>query len=320
MDDITYNLLKRMALEKIQLITLKEFEDEDLLEAKKNRTWAEYCWTCTASLILFLFKKYPELEIMTYLDADLYFFNDPKPFFDEFNNSSIFITKNNLAPEYKRLSVYGKYSVQFNIFRNNEDSLKALNWWRKKTINWCRSRSRNLFHFMQKKKQNMQGGDQIYLENWPLKFKNVQVLKNEKLCLAPFNISQYPIFLKNNTIHIEDSVLIFYHFHSFEINEKNNFTLADGAYKITKKVRELIYFPYINEIKNIMKEVKEIEPDFNYGIIKKSFKQKTLYLMKKTLYSFYRLRLKLEKNKIYERSNFSRGFWDKDASRNQSHK
>jgi len=293
MDDVTYNLLSKMALENIELIPLKEFEDPELLKLKNTRTFGEYCWTCTASLLLFLLKKYPNLEMVTYLDADLYFFNNPKPFFDEFKNNSIFITKNDLSLEYKRLSVYGKYNVQFNIFRNDEEGLNALNWWRKKTINWCCSRSRGIFYKRDGEK-NMQGGDQIYLEDWPSRFRNVYVLKNKKLCLAPFNISQYHIFLKNNTIYVEDTKLVFYHFHSFEINGWNKFTLADGAYKITKEVCSLIYSPYINEIKNVMERVYTIEPDFNYGIIKRSFKKKIIYLAKKNLYNFYRFKLKFK--------------------------
>jgi len=288
MDDITYNLLNKMALEKIKLISLKEFEDQSLLKAKEDRTWAEYCWTCTASLILFLLKKYPNLEMMTYLDADLYFFNDPKPFFDEFDNHSIFITKNNLSPEYRRLSVYGKYSVQFNIFRNNKEALRALEWWRKKTINWCRSRSRGMFNIFKKVEKNMQGGDQIYLDDWLFRFKDVYVLKNQKFCLAPFNISKYHIFLKNNTVYAEDTKLIFYHFHSFEINGINNFTLSDGAYKIDQQLIKLIYLPYIEEIKSTMKYVAEFDVNFKYGIIRKNIRRKFIFFIKKLFYTYYR--------------------------------
>jgi hypothetical protein len=288
MDDITYNLLHKMALENVELISLKEFEDPELLKIKNTRTWAEYCWTCTASLILFLLKKYSDLDTMTYLDADMFFYNSPKPFFDEFNGNSIFITENDFSQEYKRLSIYGKYNVQFNIFRNNEEGLEALEWWRKKTIDWCYSRSRGLFLWTNKNK-NMQGGDQIYLNDWPTRFKKVYVLQNKKLCLGPLNTTKYHIFSKNNTIYVEDTKLIFYHFHSFEINGLNKFTLADGAYKINQSSKELIYRPYIEEIKSIIQYVAKFDFNFKYGIIKRSIGKKVKFFVKKIFYNYLRL-------------------------------
>jgi len=287
MDDVTYDLLRKMALENVELISLRGFEDPELLKIKNTRTWAEYCWTCTASLILFLLKKYPDLEMMTYLDADLFFYNSPKPFFDEFNDNSIFITEYDYSREYKRLSIYGKYNVQFNIFRNNEEGLKALEWWRKKTIDWCYSRSRGLFLWINKNK-NMQGGDQIYLNDWPTRFKEVYVLQNKKLCLGPLSASKYYIFLKDNIIYVEDTKLIFYHFHSFEINDMDKFTLADGAYKINKPSRGLIYSPYIEEIKSIIQYVAKFDPNFKYGIIRTNIKKRIRFSVKKIFYNYYR--------------------------------
>ena len=283
MDDVTYSLLHKMNLESVELVPLKEFEDEELLKIKNTRTWAEYCWTCTASLILFLLKKYPDLEMMTYLDADLYFFSGPDPIFQEFGEDNIFITEHNPSPELIRLLVYGKYNVQFVIFRNNNEGLKALRWWREKTIERC---------FSRKFGKNMQGGDQIYLNDWTTRFEKVHVLKNVKLCLAPWNVNKYNIIMKDGNIYIDDTKLVFYHFHSFEINGLNKFTLADGAYKITKNARAFIYKPYIEEIQKIMKELFKLNNNFKYGIIERSLKKKIIGFLKKYLYNFYRLKLK----------------------------
>lgn len=289
MDDIAYNLLQKMDLGKVELISLEEFEDPELAKIKNTRTLAEYCWTCTASLILFLLKKYPTLEMMTYLDADLYFFSNPKPFFDEFDGNSIFIMENDSGPEYKRLSVYGKYNVQFNIFRNDSEGLRALEWWRKKTIEWCYSRSRNLFSLYKKGERSMQGGDQIYLEDWPTRFKKVHILQNKKLCLTPLNISRYCIFTKDDTIYVGDTKLVFYHYHSFEINGWNRFTLANGAYKIDRHSKKLIYLPYIKEIQSAIIFVSCFDNNFKYGIIKTNIRKKATYWGKKLLYTYYRL-------------------------------
>jgi len=72
-DDICYNKLNELKLLNVTVISLKEFEDEELLKVKSTRTIAEYCWTSTPATILYCIEKY-ELESCTYLDADLYFF------------------------------------------------------------------------------------------------------------------------------------------------------------------------------------------------------------------------------------------------------
>jgi len=280
MDDITYNLLQKMALDNAELISLREFEDPALAQAKTTRTWAEYCWTCTASLVLFLLKKYPHLEMMTYLDADLFFYNSPESIFEEFGEKSIFITEHNPSKEFQRLLIYGIYNVQFVMFRNDNNGLQALEWWRDKTIKKCYSRRRG---------KNMQGGDQIYLNDWPTRFENVHVLQNKRLCLAPWNVNKYQITSQNNTIYVDNKEkLVFFHFHSLEINNENKFILADGAYRINKNVQKLIYQPYIETLKREIRLVKSLDPSFKYGYSKRTIKKYIKYWIKKLIYTRYR--------------------------------
>ena len=60
MDDKCCEILKSMALSNVVVISLEEFEDEELLEIKAQRSRAEYFWTCTASLIDYVFETYRE--------------------------------------------------------------------------------------------------------------------------------------------------------------------------------------------------------------------------------------------------------------------
>src|SRR5215813_5304237 len=76
MDRVCYNALSQIKLPNVRLIALDEFEaaDRELLIAKKNRTLIEYYFTCTPSLPLFIFDASREVDCITYLDADLFFF------------------------------------------------------------------------------------------------------------------------------------------------------------------------------------------------------------------------------------------------------
>jgi len=302
-DEITYNLLSKMNLSNVKLITLQELEreDTDLLSIKNTRTHAEYLWTTKASLALILFKTYPRLQSLAYLDADLYFFSNPQPLFDELNGDFILITKSDLSPEYKRLLSQAPYNTQFIIFKNHPESIKVLEWWRKKLIERCYGRPSSLLFWRNYKNQNMQGADQIYLKDWLTRFKGIHVLQNNKLCLGPWNANKYYISLKDNVIYAEDIKLILYHFHSFEINNANRFTLVDGAYRINKSVKELIYRPYIAEIKSILEDIKKLDPNFHYGIIKKTLKKRMRFFAKRIFYDYYRFLNLFSKNINYKK-------------------
>jgi hypothetical protein len=50
-DNLAYDILTKLKLEYATVISLKEFENADLLRIKSSRTRAEYCWTSTSSVV-----------------------------------------------------------------------------------------------------------------------------------------------------------------------------------------------------------------------------------------------------------------------------
>ena len=63
-----YSVLQALQLENVTVISLSEFEDEELLRVKPARTRAEYCWTCSSSTILYVLNHY-SVDHCTYLDS-----------------------------------------------------------------------------------------------------------------------------------------------------------------------------------------------------------------------------------------------------------
>ena len=129
----SYKLLKKLNLISVTIISLYEFEDKELLEAKKDRTVEEYCWTCTPSVIKYCIENF-NLNSCTYLDADLYFFSNPDVLIKEMGNKSILITEHRYSPQYKSGIINGIYNVQFLTFKNDINGMKALKWWRDSCI------------------------------------------------------------------------------------------------------------------------------------------------------------------------------------------
>src|SRR5688500_7955422 len=81
-NDDCYHYLKNSGIAHITPISLQEFEDEELLKVKPTRSAAEYCWTCTPSVILFCIQKF-DIPSCTYADSDMIFYKDPQVLLDE---------------------------------------------------------------------------------------------------------------------------------------------------------------------------------------------------------------------------------------------
>lgn len=246
-DDKCFTILNTLNLENVTVISLNEFEDNELLGVKEGRTKGEYCWTCTSSTILYLFKKY-NVEMCTYIDADLYFYSNPEILLKEIGNKSVIITEHRFSPEYDISETYGKYCVQFITFKNNEKGLSILKWWRNACIEWCFARE-----------EEGKYGDQKYLDDWTEKFEDVHVLEHPGGGLAPWNIQQYAVFSENNKLFIrkkDDSKkyeVVFYHFHTTKFNENIELFIYHKYYKILKNVKILIYKPYLQNLKKVMR-------------------------------------------------------------------
>lgn len=257
MDDMAFDLLERIDLPNVRLLALSEFEDEELLAAKKTRTATEYYWTCTPSLPLYLLDHHPSLESITYLDADMYFFSDPAPAYDELGDGSISLIEHRYAPAWEHLQEpSGIYCVQFMIFRNDERARTALRWWRDRCNEWC-------YHHVEDGKM----GDQKYLDDWPKRFEGVVVVQHEGVGLAPWNLAKYKVTKRDGRLLVDGRPLVVYHYHSFAIcGGGRSFVPAYAEYSIGKADAKLLYAPYINAIKDAMARLRQIEPGYAFGI------------------------------------------------------
>lgn len=278
-DDATHNVLNKLNLKHATIISLKEFEDRELLSVKSDRTIAEYCWTATPATIYYVIKNY-NVESCTYLDADVYFYLSPKVIFDELGDNSILITEHRYSPEHKKeIKISGKYCVQFITFKNDKYGMEALTWWKNQCIIWCYDRH-----------EGGKFGDQMYLDDWTTRFEKVHVLQHLGGGLAGWNISQYDFFRsKGNLYGIEKKSkvqfdVVFYHFHYLKFFSNGKMDL--GPRIISNEVKEIFYKPYLKELEEIKEKVLAIDPNINpHGISVKAYSWRTplSYLKKKVL-------------------------------------
>lgn len=256
-DDTTTEVLNKLNLKHVTLITLTEFEDEILLEAKKNRSAKEYCWTCTPSTILFCLKK--NIPHCIYIDADLYFWSSPQAIIDEIPESkSVLITEHNYSPEHDQSQTSGRFCVQFMYFKNTTDGLEVANWWRNACNEWCYARF-----------EDGKFGDQKYLDSWPDTFKQVYIMKNEGAGIAPWNVQKYYFKYSNNKLIAENIAtkkqwpIIFYHFHFLRNGKNNNYFISPKRYTLSLEAIKLVYSEYIQQLNEQYKKLSQFKLNFN---------------------------------------------------------
>lgn len=245
MDNTTFEILEKLHLPDLHPISLEEFErnDELLLSAKQNRSKIEYYFTCTPSLPLYILYNCNEVNLITYLDADLFFFSDPAPLFIEMNHKSICIINHRFPERLKHLESYGIYNVGWLSFRKDKTGMECLNWWRNLCLEWCYDRV-----------EEDRFADQKYLDRFPERYGNNIILQHKGANVAPWNIENHILNKKGTTVYVGDHPLLFFHFQGFKQVISWVFDWGLGRYgvKMSETMMNYIYIPYIRVLKKTL--------------------------------------------------------------------
>lgn len=237
LDEECFDALDRLGHPHIRPIALAAFEagDTELLRAKQNRSRVEYYFTCTPSWPLFILNHFQEVDLITYVDADLYFFADPAPLFEEMGNHSIAIIGHRF-PEGIEVDDAGIYNVGWLSFRRSQEAFDCLNWWRERCLEWCYFR-----------KEDGKYADQKYLDDWPTRFSGVAVLEHKGANLAPWNLTRYSLQLRGGKVWVDEQPLIFYHYHGLKQVGKMTYDFYLNEYRVRAEPLLLrrVYAPYI---------------------------------------------------------------------------
>lgn len=235
MDGLVEQHLQRLTLPHVSLILLQDVEDKRLLEVKPTRSRGEYCWTLTPFTPQFVFDRDPQVQRVTYLDADLFFFASPKILLDEFERSGkhVLVTEHAYDPRYERFGRAkrgGRFCVQFITFRRTPESSKILRWWQDRCLEWCYARV-----------EDGKFGDQKYLDLWPELFgPEVHILLQKEKTLAPWNVAYYEK-LRHGQV-----APVFYHFHGFRMLSQKELLLYSG-YRVGNAANHL-YEAFVNTL------------------------------------------------------------------------
>jgi hypothetical protein len=255
LDDETYRLLAKLQLDQVELVRLAELERADpaLVMTKPTRQTIEYYWTCGPAFLLYLLARHPQIETLTYLDADMFLFSDPTPVYDELGPGSILLVHHRWPPEAPRRGPTprpkGLYNVGLLVFRRTTSALTCLQVWRENCLEWCFDRI-----------EPGRFGDQKYLDDWPARFDGVVVSQHKGIGLAPWNLASYRYRYDDSTIWVNSDRLVLYHFQGLRALTPWLYDPAWRRYghriQPNAATRHRIYLPYIRELRAAQRHLR----------------------------------------------------------------
>lgn len=261
LDDDTFHMLAKLDLAGVEPIPLALFEKHDatLQACKANRTLVQYYWTLTPTLILRCLDLLPKDSVLTYVDADMFFFSSPAPLFEELGENDILIHRHNFSEDLKHLEAFGHYNVGLMIFRNSAEGRRVLTWWRAKCIEWCGDT------IEPDPEGGTRFGDQKYLERFETLSPNVGICQHPGAGVAPWNHTRFALTLHNGVPHVDGQPTIFYHYHSFTLLAPACALPTTKAYPYTLEVMQLFVAPYFTALREALAALRTVHPEFNHG-------------------------------------------------------
>lgn len=258
-------ILRNEDKENLIVISLQEFETEEMLRIKQERTMAEYCWTCSPLTIQYVLNTYHE-PICTYIDADMMFFSSPQRVFDEMKSKgcSVLIVPHRYATREEEKRAYdtvGAYCVEFNTFINNDNGRRVLKWWSDRCLEWCYYSVPGTTEWY---------GDQKYLNKFEELFDGVFVCTHYGVGIAPWNVklvlpedvSVYPPTIKVLSSG-EVFPIVIYHFESVAFLTKH--ILNVSSHMNSRELHKVTYDVYVEKIVAARKYIKQ---KYNFDIPK----------------------------------------------------
>jgi hypothetical protein len=257
MDEFSADALQRFDFPNLRVIRLHEIEDDELKAARSGRGIGEYCWTCTAPLILYVQDRHPPGKVVTYVDADIRFFSDPSAILAELGDRSIFIHEHDFAPGHAHLRAgAGRFNVGVAAFRNDEEGRACLQRWKAQCLAECVLDS-----------AAGKCGDQHYLDEWPSRYGGLVISKNPGVGRAPWNIMKHRVQVGPPAVTVDGQPLVFYHYHALRVLRPRfglKPTIMAQWYFFSNDVVRAIYHPYERELWRALNDLRS----FKFSLIK----------------------------------------------------
>jgi len=239
LDGTTAGTVLKLGDPDLPVLPLAELEanEPELATAKSNRSTVEYYFTLSPCWPQWLLRTHPNIEAITYLDADLLFWSTPEPFFAEIAavGASVAITAHRYPKALCSLEKWGRYNVAIQYFRRDEAGLAVLADWRARCLGWCYDRL-----------EPERFADQKYLDAWPARFGHaVHVVTHPGVNAAPWNWMGSEWARSEAGPTVDGRPLIFFHYAKFRPLNRAVWDSGQLEFAVMPRwLRVLLYEPY----------------------------------------------------------------------------
>lgn len=261
LDDFTVGVLREIGGTWMRVVPLAELEARDaaLLTAKANRTRVEYYFTLSPCWPQWLLTTQPDIDRITYVDADMFFFSSPAPIFQAMDeaHASVLITAHRFPTWLSHYEKHGKFNVGLQSFRSDDVGRACLDDWRERCLEWCYDRL-----------EPERYADQKYLDAWPQRWgAGLLVLDHPGVNLAPWNWLSQPIHaFHRGAVEVRGTALVLFHFARFR-PVRGTWWWQSGQIDygvMPRRLRHAIYGPYWRALAAARLEIRKVRPDFDF--------------------------------------------------------
>ncbi len=224
----------------VRVVPLAAFEarNPDVAAVKQQRSRAEYFFTCTGAWIHEVFELHPEIDVLTYLDADLCFFSSAEPIYEALGARAILITAHDPLARPDTASLYGRYNVGLLTFRNSAAGRACVRRWRDQCVAWCYDRL-----------EDGKFADQKYLDAWPEVYPG-------QVAVAPPGINAGPWSLRSGGLGVDAAgcplvdgrPLVAYHFQGVRLFSSRHYYVGYYFSFNPASVLQTLYEPYVRNL------------------------------------------------------------------------
>jgi hypothetical protein len=274
LDEAAIAMLRRLTEPGLHVVPLAELEagDPSLAAAKANRSRVEYYFTLSPCWPSWLLQSRPEIEAITYLDADLWFWSSPQPFFTEVAaaGASVGITAHRYPPALRSLEKWGRYNVGIQYFRRDAAGLAVLADWRARCLEWCHDRL-----------EPERFADQKYLDAWPTRFgKAVRVVTHPGVNVAPWNWVGHAWETEGETPTVDGQPLVFFHYAKFRPINRLVWDSGQLDFAVMpRRLRVALYEPYWRALRDAAERASSGGPALASRGVRSGFKKWLLRLL-----------------------------------------
>lgn len=253
LDDDTAAVLHDLMQPRLRVLKLAELlaADPELAAAQAGRPPNEFIFALTPCLTRHLLRAHPEIGLLTYLDADLFFFADPAPTHRELGDGSVLVVAHRYPAWHDDAARYGRFNVGVLLFRDDANGRACLDWWRARCLESC-SLAADGVHY----------GDQKYLDEWPRRFAGVVESQHPGVNVAPWNWARHHFALPADGVLVDSEPLIVFHFAQFRRVSEHWFDSGQLEYGIMPfRLRSRLYGEYWSALVEAEAIVRAICPD-----------------------------------------------------------